>query len=101
MQRKKNGDGHTYPFRNGFRTVIKTRGITLSATGKTAAESKRKAKEKLKRSERLNWGASSRHASTTLGEFMTWWLKTTTAMKLQRPRIVDTNNWPTYRSSRS
>jgi len=75
MQRKKNGDGHTYPFRNGFRTVIKTRGITLSATGKTAAESKRKAKEKLKRSERLNWGASSRHASTTLGEFMTWWLK--------------------------
>lgn len=43
MQRKKNGDGHTYPFREGFRTVIKVKGITFSATGKTEAESKRTA----------------------------------------------------------
>jgi integrase len=76
MNRKKNGDGHTYPFRNGFRTVIKVRGISFSATGKTAAEAKRKAKEKVKRNERLNWGASTRHASATLNEFMTWWLET-------------------------
>lgn len=76
MSRKKNGDGHTYPFRNGYRTVIKVRGITFSATGKTEAESRRKAKEKVKRSERLNWGASNNSARTTLGEFMTWWLET-------------------------
>ena len=76
MQRKKNGDGHTYPFREGFRTVIKVKGISFSATGKTEAESKRKAKEKVKRSERLNWGASSRDASATLEKFMTWWLET-------------------------
>jgi len=76
MPRKKNGDGHTYPFREGFRTVIKVKGITFSATGKTEAEAKRKAKEKVKRSERLNWGASARQASTTLGEFMQWWLQT-------------------------
>lgn len=76
MSRKKNGDGHTYPFRNGYRTVIKVRGITFSATGKTEAESRRKAKEKVKRSERLNWGASTSSARTTLGEFMRWWLET-------------------------
>jgi integrase len=76
MSRKKNGDGHTYPFRNGFRTVIKARGITFSATGKTESESRRKAKEKVKRSERLNWGANTSSARTTLGEFMTWWLET-------------------------
>jgi len=76
MQRKKNGDGHTYPFREGFRTVIKVKGISFSATGKTEAESKRKAKEKVKRGERLNWGASSRDASATLEKFMTWWLET-------------------------
>ena len=75
MQRRKNGDGHTYPFRKGFRTVIKVKGITFSATGKTEAESKRKAKEKVKRSEHLNWGASSRDASATLEKFMTWWLE--------------------------
>jgi|GEM_PF-4702778 len=40
MNRKKNGDGHTYPFRNGFRTIIKVRGISVSATGKTEAEAK-------------------------------------------------------------
>jgi len=76
MNRKKNGDGHTYPFRNGFRTIIKVRGISVSATGKTEAEAKRKAKEKVKRSERLNWGATTQHANTTLGKFMTWWLET-------------------------
>ena len=76
MQRKKNGNGHTYPYREGFRTVIKVKGISFSATGKTEAESTRKAKEKVKRGERLNWGASSRDASATLEKFMTWWLET-------------------------
>lgn len=88
MSRKKNGEGHTYPFRNGYRTVIKVRGITFSATGKTEAESRRKAKEKVKRSERLNWGANTSSARTTLGEFMTWWLETE-----HRDEIADT----TYR----
>ena len=76
MQRKKNGDGHTYEFRNGYRTVIKVKGIPFSATGKTPTEAKRKAKEKVKRSERLNWGATTRNGNTTLNEFMTWWLET-------------------------
>lgn len=75
MQRKRNGDGHTYPYRSGFRTVIKRRGITFSATGKTAAESRRKAKEKLKRGEKLNWGIASSNANTTLSDFMNWWLE--------------------------
>lgn len=58
MQRKKNGDGYTYPFREGCRTVLEVKGIAFSATGRTEAELKRKTKEKVKRSERLSWNAS-------------------------------------------
>jgi len=76
VNRKHNGDGYTYPFRHGYRTVIQVRTIKHSATGKTEAESKRKAKAKVKEAERLNWGASSDGGKTTLNTFMALWLET-------------------------
>lgn len=46
MQRKMNGDGYTYPFREGCRTVLEVKSIAFSATGRTEAELKRKTKKR-------------------------------------------------------
>lgn len=75
MSRKKNGDGHTYEFRKGYRTVIKVKGIPFSATGKTQAEAKRNAKAKVKQANALNWGASPRGGKIPLDEFLMGWLE--------------------------
>lgn len=75
MSRKKNGDGHTYEFRKGYRTVIKVKGIPFSATGKTEAEAKRNAKAKVKQANALNWGASPRGGTVILDEFLMGWLE--------------------------
>lgn len=74
MQRKKNGDGHTYEFRNDYRTVIKVKRIPFSATGKTLAEAKRNANAKVKKANALIWGASAQGGKTSLDVFMRGWL---------------------------
>lgn len=82
MTRNKNGDGHTYKFRNGYRTVIKVKGISFSATGKTEAEAKRNAKAKVKQVNALNWGASVRGGNTTLDTFLMGWLENEHQMEI-------------------
>ena len=74
-QRAKNGHGHTYTFRNGYRTVIKQDGRVITATGRTMTESKRNAQEKLKRLQPLNKGLAEKGGALTLEEFIIPWMK--------------------------
>jgi integrase len=74
-QRAKNGQGHTYTFRNGYRTVIKQDGRVITATGRTMTESKRNAQEKLKRLQPLNKGLAEKGGALTLEEFIIPWMK--------------------------
>ena len=46
--RRRNGDGNTYRYKNGWRTVISYKGRTVTAMGRSEQESRRLAKEKLK-----------------------------------------------------
>lgn len=80
--RKRNGDGHTYVFRNGFRTVIESDGRSFSANGKTASESQRKAKAKVKEARPLNIGIDREGSRITVAEYLAKWLETTHRRKL-------------------
>jgi hypothetical protein len=46
--RKANGQGYTYKNGSSYRTVIKHKGYTVTASAKTIQESKKIAKEKVK-----------------------------------------------------
>jgi len=72
--RAKNGVGHTYAFRKGFRTVIRQDGRVITATGRSATESKRNAIEKVKRLQPLNKGLIEKGGHLTIGEFLLPWL---------------------------
>lgn len=72
--RAKNGAGHTYKYRNGYRTVIRQDGRVITATGRTAAEAKRNAAEKVKRLQPLNKGLIEKGGLLTVEEFMMPWL---------------------------
>lgn len=73
--RAKNGAGHTYAFRNGFRTVIRQDGRVITATGRTMTESKRNAQDKLKRLQPLNKGLIEKGGQLTIEEFITPWMQ--------------------------
>lgn len=73
--RAKNGNGHTYPYRNGYRTSIREDGRVITATGKTAAESRRKAKAKVKALQPLNKGLIEKGGLLKVNEFVIPWLK--------------------------
>lgn len=47
MARKANGQGHTYKVGNSYRTAIRKGDFTVTAMGRTAQESRRRAKRKL------------------------------------------------------
>ena len=72
--RAKNGAGHTYAYRSGFRTVIRHEGRVITATGRTITESKRNAALKLKRLQPLNKGLVEKGGQLTLDEFMVPWM---------------------------
>ncbi len=73
-QRAKNGAGHTYVYRNGFRTVIRQDGRVITATGRTMTESKRNAQAKLKRLQPLNKGLDEKGGQLTVAEFIIPWM---------------------------
>lgn len=75
--RKRNGDGYTYPFRQGFRTVIENGGRSFTATGKTATESARNAKAKLREARPLNVGRNTDGGRMKISEYMPKWLEQT------------------------
>jgi hypothetical protein len=76
MSRKANGQGHTYKVGSSYRTVIRQRGIVVTAMAKTAQQSKSLAKAKLSR---LPQDQSSlpENPKLKLGEFLIDWLDET------------------------
>ena len=72
--RAKNGSGHTYAFRRGYRTVIRQDGRVITATGRTITESKRNAQMKLKRLQPLNKGLVEKGGHLSIAEFLIPWL---------------------------
>ena len=72
--RKANGQGHTYKVGNSWKTVITSRGRTVTATAKSQQESKRRAKEKLTQLPAVNHGKVIAGLRMTLGEFLLPWL---------------------------
>ena len=75
LTRKKarNGEGNTYRFRNGFRTVIESKGRVVTATGRTSSESKNNAKAKLKSLPNTE-GMKKEAKNLYLGDFISTWL---------------------------
>jgi integrase len=72
--RKSNGQGHTYKVGNSWKTVITSKGRTVTATAKTQQESKRRAKEKVHQLPASNNGKVVGASKVTLGEFLLPWL---------------------------
>ena len=76
MSRKANGQGHTYKVGSSYRTVIRQRGVVVTAMAKTAQQSKSLAKAKLSK---LPQDQSSLpgNPKLKLGEFLIDWLDET------------------------
>ena len=72
--RKANGQGYTYKNGNSYRTVIKHKGYTVTASAKTVQESKKNAKEKIKSLPYSEYGLILKQ-KITLGEYLTNWLE--------------------------
>ena len=76
MERKANGQGHTYKVRNSYRTVIHRDDYVVTAMAATPQESKRKAKEKLLQLPvRINSLETSINSKIKLNEFLVNWLE--------------------------
>lgn len=72
--RKPNGHGYTYKNGNSYRTVIKHKGYTVTASAKTIQESRRLAKEKVKSLPYSHFGLILKQ-KITLGDYLTNWLE--------------------------
>ncbi len=72
--RRRNGDGNTYRYKNGWRTVISHKGHTVTAMGRSEQESRRLAKEKIKALPIYDGSLVPAAAKLTTGEFLTNWI---------------------------
>jgi len=72
--RKPNGQGYTYKNGTSYRTVIKHRGYTVTASAKTIQESKRLAREKVRALPYSDFGLILKQ-KIALGEYLTNWLE--------------------------
>jgi integrase len=76
VERKANGQGHTYKVRNSYRTVIHRDEYVVTAMAATPQESKRKAKEKLLQLPvSINSLETSTNSKIKLNEFLINWLE--------------------------
>jgi integrase len=76
VERKANGQGHTYKVRNSYRTVIHRDDYVVTAMAATPQESKRKAKEKLLLlPASINSLETSINSKIKLNEFLINWLE--------------------------
>ena len=73
--RASNGKGHTYKNGNSYRTVIKQKGLVVTASAKSIQESRRLAREKLQ--EKMNASLAQQMTSEKLRlkEFLFDWLE--------------------------
>jgi integrase len=72
--RRRNGDGNTYRYKNGWRTVISHKGHTVTAMGRSEQESRRLAKEKIKALPIYDGSLVPAAAKLTTGEYLTNWI---------------------------
>ena len=72
--RRRNGDGNTYRYKNGWRTVISHKGHTVTAMGRSEQESRRLAKEKIKALPIYDGSLVPAAAKLTTGEFLVNWI---------------------------
>ncbi len=72
--RRRNGDGNTYRYKNGWRTVISHKGHTVTAMGRSEQESRRLAKEKIKGLPINDGSLVPTAAKLTTGEFLINWI---------------------------
>jgi len=86
--KRRNGDGTTYRYKNGWRTVILYKGQQVTAMGRSEQESRRLAKAKLAVLPAFNADLVPSAAKLTVEEFLPSWLE-----NKHRPTISET----TYR----
>lgn len=72
--RRRNGDGNTYRHKNGWRTVISHKGHTVTAMGRSEQESRRLAKEKIKKLPIYDGSLVPEASKLTTGDFLTNWI---------------------------
>ncbi len=72
--RRRNGDGNTYRYKNGWRTVISHKGHTVTAMGRSEQESRRLAKEKIRALPVYDGSLVPAAAKLTTGEFLINWI---------------------------
>jgi len=72
--RRRNGDGNTYRYKNGWRTVISHKGHTVTAMGRSEQESRRLAKEKIKALPIYDGSLVPAAAKLTTGEYLINWI---------------------------
>ncbi|AWR21322.1 tyrosine-type recombinase/integrase [Aurantimicrobium photophilum] len=73
--RQKNGTGHTYKFRNGWRCVIQFQGRVITATGPTKSDAQRRAREKMGAIRPLNYGVDRTAGNLKVGPYLLDWLE--------------------------
>ena len=71
--RRTNGQGYTYKNRTSYRTVLKSHGLVVTASGKTIQESRRNAKTKLAEVA-FSSHSSKNDSKITLQNFLSNWL---------------------------
>jgi integrase len=73
--RRRNGDGNTYRYKNGWRTVIEFKGQTVTAMGRSEQESRRLAKAKLAALPAFNANLVPGASKLEVGAFLVDWLE--------------------------
>lgn len=73
--RRRNGEGNTYRYKNGWRTVISYKGHTVTAMGRSEQESRRLAKAKLAALPKFNTNLVPGANKLSLASFLTDWLE--------------------------
>lgn len=73
--RRRNGDGNTYRYKNGWRTVIEFKGQTVTAMGRSEQESRRLAKAKLAALPAFNANLVPSASKLEVGAFLVDWLE--------------------------
>lgn len=73
--RRRNGDGNTYRYKNGWRTVIEYKGQTVTGMGRSEQESRRLAKAKLSALPAYNANLTPGANKLLFGSFLVDWLE--------------------------
>jgi len=73
-KRARNGHGHTYKHKNGYRTVVRYKGQTITAMGPTQTASKAKAKAKIAQVSQRNAGVAVGAQHVLVAQFLEGWL---------------------------